>query len=162
MGRRDRERWAEIVPSIFGWSDVVDTGQLLADLAFQYRVEAFIYSSSFRAGPLYEADLRQSGKAKSNIELHCKELGRRGLPWTWVYYSSRTAREGMLMSTSSILRPGFFLENFDGFIGSITASVLKKGLNPETEVGFIVSRSSITWCCSWANAPCRARRTLER
>jgi hypothetical protein len=48
------------------------------------------------------------------------------------------------MSTSSVLRPGFFLENFDGFIGSITASVLKKGLKPETEVGFIVSQSSLT------------------
>lgn len=61
-----------------------------------------------------------SGKAKANIESHCIELGRRGLPWT-------------------ILRPGFFLENFNDFIGSISASVMKKGLKPDTEVGFIAT-----------------------
>ncbi|CZR52811.1 uncharacterized protein PAC_02688 [Phialocephala subalpina] len=95
-------------------------GKLLADIAFQYRVQSFIYSSSFRAGELYEEELMLSGKAKANIESHCMELGRRGLPWT-------------------ILRPGFFLENFNDFIGSISASVMKKGLKPDTEVGFIAT-----------------------
>ncbi|KAF8851716.1 NAD(P)-binding protein [Acephala macrosclerotiorum] len=93
-------------------------GKMLADIALQYRVQSFIYSSSFRAGEMHEAKLMLSSKAKSNIERHCIELGQRGLPWT-------------------ILRPGFFLENFDDFIGSISASVTKKGLKPDTEVGFI-------------------------
>lgn len=55
---------------------------MLADIAFQYRVQSFIYSSSFRAGELHEAKLILSGKAKANIEQHCMELGQRGLPWT--------------------------------------------------------------------------------
>jgi hypothetical protein len=38
-----------------------------------------------------------------------------------------------------ILRPGFFMENFDGFIGSIAVSVLKRGLGKETKIGLIVS-----------------------
>jgi hypothetical protein len=38
-----------------------------------------------------------------------------------------------------ILQPGFFLENLDGFIGSIGVAVLKRGLKPETDVAFIVS-----------------------
>ncbi|KAE8444449.1 hypothetical protein EG329_000540 [Mollisiaceae sp. DMI_Dod_QoI] len=95
-------------------------GKMLADLALQYQVQAFVYSSSFRAGEIHEADLKLSGKAKSNIERYCQELGQKGLPWT-------------------ILRPGFFLENFDDFIGSISASVMKKGLKPDTEVAFIAS-----------------------
>lgn len=56
--------------------------KLLADLALNYRVKAFIYSSSFRAGEKYEAELVLSGKAKANIERHCMELGQRGLSWT--------------------------------------------------------------------------------
>ncbi|KUJ13254.1 NAD(P)-binding protein [Mollisia scopiformis] len=89
-------------------------GKLLADIAFHYRVHSFVYSSSFRAGEKYEAELMLSGRAKANIELRCMELGQRGFPWT-------------------IIRPGFFMENFNDFIGSISASVLKKGLKDDTE-----------------------------
>ena len=39
-----------------------------------------------------------------------------------------------------ILQPGFFLENFDGFIGSIGVAMLRDGLKPETDVAFIVSK----------------------
>lgn len=39
----------------------------------------------------------------------------------------------------SILRPGFFMENYDGFIGAITVSVLKSGLKPDTTVQLVVS-----------------------
>ena len=38
-----------------------------------------------------------------------------------------------------ILHPGFFLENFDGLIGSIGVAVLKNGLKPETDIAFVVS-----------------------
>lgn len=38
-----------------------------------------------------------------------------------------------------ILHPGFFLENFDGLIGSICVALLKNGLKTETDVAFIVS-----------------------
>jgi hypothetical protein len=39
-----------------------------------------------------------------------------------------------------ILRPSFFTENFDGYIGSIAFSVLKTGLKPSTKLSLIVSR----------------------
>lgn len=37
-----------------------------------------------------------------------------------------------------IVRPGFFMENFDGFIGKITASVLLCGLKPTTQIQLVV------------------------
>ena len=40
-----------------------------------------------------------------------------------------------------ILRPGFFMENFDGTIGRITAAVLRSGLKPNTQVQLVVSHS---------------------
>ncbi|EGO00085.1 hypothetical protein SERLA73DRAFT_88941 [Serpula lacrymans var. lacrymans S7.3] len=95
-------------------------GKMLADIALEYGVSAYIYSSARRAGPKYENDLKLSGLAKARIEQHCMSLGEKGLPWT-------------------IIRPVIFMENFDGFIGSITFSVLKTGLKPDTEVALISS-----------------------
>lgn len=54
---------------------------MLADLALEFNVQAFIYSSAMRAGPKYEHELKLSGQAKANIEEHCIELGNRGLNW---------------------------------------------------------------------------------
>ncbi|KAE9375819.1 NAD(P)-binding protein [Stipitochalara longipes BDJ] len=95
-------------------------GKNLADISLEYHVEAFVYSSAMRMGPKYEATLELSHKAKRNIENHCIDLGEKGLSWT-------------------ILQPGFFLENFDGLIGSIGVAVLKNGLRPETDIAFIGS-----------------------
>lgn len=41
----------------------------------------------------------------------------------------------------SILRPAFFMENFNGTIGKITAAVLRSGLQPTTQLQLIVSHS---------------------
>ena len=58
-----------------------------------------------------------------------------------------------------ILRPGFFMENFDGFIGSITTAVLKAGLDASTTNGLIVSR--VCWCrSSIARLTSLSRRTI--
>jgi len=95
-------------------------GKNLADISLKYGVQTFVYSSAMRMGPKYEDTLELSHKAKRNIENHCIDLGKKGLNWT-------------------ILQPGFFLENLDGFIGSIGVAVLKKGLKPETDVAFIGS-----------------------
>jgi nucleoside-diphosphate-sugar epimerase len=59
-------------------------GKMLADIAFEYGVEAYVYSSAMRAGPKYEdqLDWKPSGKAKRDIEEHCRVLGERGLKWT--------------------------------------------------------------------------------
>lgn len=45
-----------------------------------------------------------------------------------------------------ILRPGFFMENYGGTIGSIAVGVLKKGLKPTTTNQLVVRvrrRSSV-------------------
>ena len=58
-------------------------GKMIADLALQYGVEAFVYSSAMRAGPKFEGMLegKLSAIAKRNVEIYCRELGERGLPW---------------------------------------------------------------------------------
>ncbi|CZT45187.1 uncharacterized protein RSE6_05475 [Rhynchosporium secalis] len=95
-------------------------GKMLADIALEFNVGCFVYSSAGRSGPEYEDRLTLSRLAKRNVERYCVELGERGLKWT-------------------ILRPGFFVENFGGFIGRITASVLKSGLDADTTVGLIAT-----------------------
>jgi hypothetical protein len=42
-----------------------------------------------------------------------------------------------------IMRPGFFLDNFEGFIGSITVAVMANGLKPDITLGVIVSRLGV-------------------
>ncbi|KAK0100781.1 hypothetical protein ONS95_007230 [Cadophora gregata] len=95
-------------------------GKLLADLALEYGVQCFVYSSAMRSGPKYEDEMKLSSKAKGNVEKYCRVLGEQGLAWT-------------------ILRPGFFMENFNGFIGSITTSVLRVGLQADTKNGLIAT-----------------------
>ncbi|KAJ7213121.1 hypothetical protein GGX14DRAFT_361153 [Mycena pura] len=91
-----------------------EQGKALADVALEYGVSSFVYSSSERAGENYDdTALDESHRAKAAVERHIKELGTKGLPWT-------------------ILRPGFFMENYDGFLGSITVGILKRGLKPTT------------------------------
>ncbi len=65
-------------------ADILFLFQMLADLAVQFGVQAFIYSSAMRFGPKYEDELKLSNRAKSNIELHCMGLGEKGLPWMYV------------------------------------------------------------------------------
>jgi nucleoside-diphosphate-sugar epimerase len=58
-------------------------GRMLAEIALEYGVKVYVYSSAIRAGPKYEDHLegKPSAIAKRNIEIHCKDLGTRGLPW---------------------------------------------------------------------------------
>lgn len=48
-----------------------------------------------------------------------------------------------LTPASRIIKPAFFMENFDNFLGSIAAAVLKSGLDESTTVGMIVCLSLI-------------------
>ncbi|KAF9455498.1 NAD(P)-binding protein [Collybia nuda] len=93
-------------------------GKTLADISMKYGVSSFVFSSVERGGESYDDKLVLDRLAKVRIERHVRELGTQGLPWT-------------------ILRPGFFMENFEGTIGSITAAVLKSGLKPTTAVQLI-------------------------
>jgi len=44
-----------------------------------------------------------------------------------------------LRCVSSILQPGFFLENFEGLIGAITITFFRQGLHEDTALAVIVS-----------------------
>ncbi|KAJ6537825.1 hypothetical protein B0H19DRAFT_1180988 [Mycena capillaripes] len=88
-------------------------GKIVADIALEYRVSAFVFSSTERGGEYYDEHTHLDTRAKINIERHIRALGEKGLPWT-------------------ILRPGWFMENYDGLLGSIAVGVLKHGLKPTT------------------------------
>lgn len=95
-------------------------GKTMADLALEFKVSVFVYSSFERRGDQFDDEQVLSGKAKVNIERHVRQLGEKGLPWT-------------------ILRPAFFMENYDGTIGSITVGVLKAGLKSTTAIALIAA-----------------------
>ncbi|KAH8114192.1 NAD(P)-binding protein [Phellopilus nigrolimitatus] len=93
-------------------------GKLVADLALEYGVQHFVFSSVERGGEGYDDQLTLDRHAKVQIERHIKSLD--GLHWT-------------------ILRPAFFMENFDGTIGRITATVLRVGLQKDTKLQLIAA-----------------------
>ncbi|KAF7345742.1 NmrA-like family domain-containing protein 1 [Mycena venus] len=89
-------------------------GKTLADIAAEYGVSSYIFSSVERGGEYNDDNAQLDRRAKVMIERHIRVLGEsKGLPWT-------------------ILRPGFFMENYENTIGSIAVGVLKKGLKPTT------------------------------
>ena len=61
------------------------TCKMMADLALEFGVSVFVYSSQERGG---EADddgpnnFKPSTIAKIHVERHVKALGEKGLPWT--------------------------------------------------------------------------------
>lgn len=56
----------------------------MADLALQYGVKSYVYSSAMRLGAKYETKqyLKFSAKAKVRIEEYVRSLTEKGLPWT--------------------------------------------------------------------------------
>jgi hypothetical protein len=67
--------------------DVNDFHQTLADLALEFGVSSYIFSSAERGGESYDDKLVLDRLAKVRIERHVRELGTKGLPWTYVAYS---------------------------------------------------------------------------
>jgi hypothetical protein len=55
---------------------------MMADLALEYGVSTFIYSSAERAGDKNDENEKLSGRAKVSIERHIKSLSDKGLSWT--------------------------------------------------------------------------------
>ncbi|CAL1699638.1 unnamed protein product [Somion occarium] len=91
-------------------------GILLAELALEYQVGHFVYSSVDRSANSDDEGLILDRGVKVNIEKHVKSLGEKGLNWT-------------------ILRPAAcFMENFDGFAGRITYTLLRCVLKPDVKV----------------------------
>ncbi|KAL7949485.1 hypothetical protein V8C42DRAFT_311034 [Trichoderma barbatum] len=93
-------------------------GKMLADLALEFNLDALVYSSTIPPGPDLDDAFEASHRSKREIELYCKKLGERGLNWT-------------------IVRPGFFMENFDGFVGSLAVAILSQGLRKETDITLV-------------------------
>jgi hypothetical protein len=60
-----------------------------------------------------------------------------------------------------ILRPGFFMENYDGKIGSIAVGVLKKGLKPTTTSQLVVSNFSMPITQTYAQQNYRQPKILD-
>ncbi|KAL0576966.1 hypothetical protein V5O48_005008 [Marasmius crinis-equi] len=94
-------------------------GKVLAEVAHEYNVKCFVYSSLERAGEMFdeEAIPGSTHAAKVKIERRIKELG---LPWT-------------------ILRPTRFMENFQGQLGGLGWSVFSVGLKPTTTLHLIAA-----------------------
>ncbi|PTB68582.1 NAD(P)-binding protein [Trichoderma citrinoviride] len=95
-------------------------GKMLVDLALEFKVDALVYSSTIPPGPDMDDAYEASHRSKREIELYCKGLGERGLNWT-------------------IVRPGFFMENFEGFMGSLAVGILSQGLRKETDITLVAS-----------------------
>ncbi|KAK1233511.1 hypothetical protein PQX77_003322 [Marasmius sp. AFHP31] len=93
-------------------------GKMVADLSLEFNVSHFVFSSVERGGEDADEIMMDDRLAKIRIEKHVKELGTKGLKWT-------------------IVRPGFFMENYEGFLGAITFGVLKAGLKPTTTIELI-------------------------
>jgi len=95
-------------------------GTTLANLALEFKVSFFMYSSRERGGETDDDDAKLDYAAKVKVERHIRSLGEKGLRWC-------------------LLRPAFFMENYEGTIGRITATVLKCGLKPDTKVQLIAA-----------------------
>lgn len=103
-------------------------------------MSAFIVSTAERGGESHDEQLAASPRAaKVKIERHVRSLGEKGLRWTSVHLTLLFLHDAhILRNETSILRPSFFMENFDGTIGSVTATVLRCGLKPTTKLQLIV------------------------
>ncbi|KAK0704384.1 hypothetical protein B0H67DRAFT_648827 [Lasiosphaeris hirsuta] len=93
---------------------------MLADLALEFKVQAFIYSSALQPVPGNDDTVEFSRLSKLAVENHCKKLGKEGLHWI-------------------LLQPGFFMENFDGLIGALGVTVFREGLGKDTTLCLIAS-----------------------
>ncbi|KAK1231901.1 hypothetical protein PQX77_004969 [Marasmius sp. AFHP31] len=92
-------------------------GKILARVAHEYGVGCFIYSSAERAGEMFDDEAKpgSSHAAKVQIEKRVKELG---VPWT-------------------ILRPTYFMENFEGHLGGLAWSIFSAGMNATSALHLI-------------------------
>ncbi|KAK0647108.1 hypothetical protein B0T16DRAFT_329164 [Cercophora newfieldiana] len=97
-----------------------DQGIMLADLALDFNVEAFVYSSALQPSADTSVTPEHSRLSKQAIEKHIKSLTEKGLNWI-------------------IIQPGFFMENLGGMVGSIAVSIFLEGLKKDTTICLIAS-----------------------
>ena len=58
----------------------------MADLALEYGVSHLVFSTLERGGESYDEHLMLDRLAKARIERYIRELGEKGLKWTYVTY----------------------------------------------------------------------------
>lgn len=58
---------------------------MLADLALEFGVQSFVYSSALQPDPDDDSKVEYSRISKRAIEQHCKALTEKGLNWTCAY-----------------------------------------------------------------------------
>ncbi|KAK1233945.1 hypothetical protein PQX77_002866 [Marasmius sp. AFHP31] len=97
-------------------------GKNIADVAYEFRVQHFVYSSSERADELFDDQAKEGSShlAKVKIEERVKELGEKegGFGWT-------------------ILRPVRFYENFSGALGGVTFAIFRAGMKETTRLDLV-------------------------
>ncbi|EKM57358.1 uncharacterized protein PHACADRAFT_208443 [Phanerochaete carnosa HHB-10118-sp] len=93
-------------------------GKLVTDLACEFNVQQFLYSSSDRAHDSRDEHATLSHLAKVNIEENIKS--KQGLSWT-------------------IIRPVYFMEIFEGLVGRVTFSVVRSGLKKDTKLQLVAA-----------------------
>ncbi|KAL0069962.1 hypothetical protein AAF712_002858 [Marasmius tenuissimus] len=99
-------------------------GKNIADVAYEFRVQHFVYSSSERAEEVFDDQAKEGSShlAKVRIEERVKELGEMegGFGWT-------------------ILRPVRFYENFSGPLGGVTFAIFRAGMKETTRLDLVAA-----------------------
>ena len=54
------------------------------------------------------------------------------------YLDTNRSCAAKLLTKPSIVKPGFFMENFSGMLGPLTVYLMKAGLNPRTHLDLVV------------------------
>jgi len=94
-------------------------GITLADLAMQFAVSVFVYSSVHRGETDDDSDrILSEHMGKIKIERHIQSLGEQGLQWT-------------------IIRPVLFMEAYEGTIGKVTTTVFRAGLKKDAKMRLV-------------------------
>ncbi|KAK4176781.1 hypothetical protein QBC36DRAFT_238145 [Triangularia setosa] len=97
-------------------------GTLIADLAVEFGVKLFVYSSTIPIGPDPSDGIDESRKQKREVEHYIEDLGKKNPELKWI-----------------VIRPGFFYENLEGVFGAIGATMYRDGLKKETTLTMVAS-----------------------
>ncbi|KAK4195354.1 hypothetical protein QBC40DRAFT_289211 [Triangularia verruculosa] len=97
-------------------------GTLMADLAVEFGVKLFVYSSTIPIGPDPSDGIDESRKQKREVEYYIEDLGKKNPDWKWI-----------------VIRPGFFYENLEGVFGAIGTTMYRDGLKKETTLMMVAS-----------------------
>ncbi|KAK3374738.1 hypothetical protein B0H63DRAFT_255971 [Podospora didyma] len=88
----------------------------LAQLALDFKIHAYVYSTTIPAGPKPEDAIEPAHRVKVQMQEYIqKELGPKGLNWIF-------------------LRPGFFMENFDGRLGPLCVTLFRDCVKKDTTI----------------------------